>query len=141
LLAAADLKPKRSARSEGSSAVVLQVRDIVREYPRRRRSLWHAAAPLRAGDGVSLSIHAGETVGLVGESGSGKSSLLRVILALERPQTGEVRLLGEKFSMSEGKSHRRLRRFIQVVLQDPYGSFDPRWPVERLVAEPFHALD
>ena len=94
LLAAADLQPKRGARGGESSAVVLQVRDIVREYPRRRRSLWHAAEPLRAVDGVSLSIHAGETVGLVGESGSGKSSLLRVILALERPQTGEIRLLG-----------------------------------------------
>ena len=141
LLAAADLKPKRSARSGESSAVVLQVRDIVREYPRRRRSLWHAATPLRAVDGVSLSIHAGETVGLVGESGSGKSSLLRVILALERPQTGEVRLLGEKFSTAAGADLRRLRRSIQIVFQDPYGSFDPQWSVERLIAEPFFLLD
>jgi peptide/nickel transport system ATP-binding protein len=141
LLAAADLKPKRSMRSGESSAVVLQARDIVREYPRRRRSLWHAAAPLRAVDGVSLSIHAGETVGLVGESGSGKSSLLRVILALERPQTGEVRLLGEKFSTAAGPDLRRLRRSIQIVFQDPYGSFDPQWSVERLIAEPFFLLD
>ncbi len=141
LLAAADLKPKRSARSGESSTVVLQVRDIVREYPRRRRSLWHAAAPLRAVDDVSLSIHAGETVGLVGESGSGKSSLLRVILALERPQTGEVRLLGEKFSTAAGADLRRLRRSIQIVFQDPYGSFDPQWSVERLIAEPFFLLD
>jgi len=117
------------------------VRDIVREYPRRRRSLWHPAAPLRAVDGVSLSIHAGETVGLVGESGSGKSSLLRVILALERPQTGEVRLLGEKFSTAAGADLRRLRRSIQIVFQDPFGSFDPQWPVERLIAEPFFLLD
>jgi peptide/nickel transport system ATP-binding protein len=141
LLAAADLKPKRGAGSGESSAVVLQVRDIVREYPRRRRSLWHAAAPLRAVDGVSLSIHAGETVGLVGESGSGKSSLLRVILALERPQTGEVHLLGEKFSTAVGADLRRLRRSIQIVFQDPYGSFDPQWSVERLIAEPFFLLD
>ena len=141
LLAAADLKPKRGARNGDSSAEVLQVRDIVREYPRRRRSLWHAAAPLRAVDGVSISIHAGETVGLVGESGSGKSSLLRVILALERPQTGEVRLLGEKFSTAAGADLRRLRRSIQIVFQDPYGSFDPQWSVERLIAEPFFLLD
>jgi peptide/nickel transport system ATP-binding protein len=141
LLAAADLQPKRGARGGESSAVVLTVRDIVREYPRRRRSLWHPAAPLRAVDGVSLSIHAGETVGLVGESGSGKSSLLRVILALERPQTGEVRLLGEKFSTAAGADLRRLRRSIQIVFQDPYGSFDPQWPVERLIAEPFFLLD
>jgi peptide/nickel transport system ATP-binding protein len=141
LLAAADLKPKRSTRGAESSAVVLQVQDIVREYPRRRRSLWHAAAPLRAVDGVSLAIHAGETVGLVGESGSGKSSLLRVILALERPQTGEVRLLGEKLSAAAGADLRRLRRSIQIVFQDPYGSFDPQWSVERLIAEPFFLLD
>ena len=141
LLAAANLQPKRGARGGESSAVVLQVRDIVREYPRRRRSLWHPAAPLRAVDGVSLSVHAGETVGLVGESGSGKSSLLRVILALERPQTGEVRLLGEKFSTAAGADLRRLRRSIQIVFQDPFGSFDPQWPVERLIAEPFFLLD
>jgi peptide/nickel transport system ATP-binding protein len=141
LLAAADLQPKRGAHGGESSAVVLQVRDIVREYPRRRRSLWHPAAPLRAVDGVSLSIHAGETVGLVGESGSGKSSLLRVILALERPQTGEVRLLGEKFSTAAGADLRRLRRSIQIVFQDPFGSFDPQWPVERLIGEPFFLLD
>jgi peptide/nickel transport system ATP-binding protein len=79
-------------------------------------------------------------VGLVGESGSGKSSLLRVILALDRPQRGEVRLLGETFSAAAAGA-RRLRRSIQIVFQDPYGSFDPHWPVERLIAEPFHLLD
>jgi peptide/nickel transport system ATP-binding protein len=119
----------------------LQVRDIVHEYPRRRRSLWRPPAPLRAVDGVSLTVHAGETVGLVGESGSGKSSLLRVILALERPRTGEVRLLGDAFSGARGAALRRLRRCIQAVFQDPYGSFDPQWSVERLICEPFHLLD
>jgi peptide/nickel transport system ATP-binding protein len=120
---------------------VLEARGIVREYPRRRRSLWREAAPLRAVDGVSLSVHAGETVGLVGESGSGKSSLLKVVLALERPQAGEVRLLGDEFSHASGANLRRLRRALQAVFQDPYGSFDPRWSVERLIAEPFYLLD
>jgi peptide/nickel transport system ATP-binding protein len=144
LLAAAELKPKRGLPREKKAALVLQVTDIVHEYPRRRRSLWRAAAPLRAVDGVSLSVHAGEAVGLVGESGSGKSSLLRVILALERSQAGEVRLLGDVFSSARGASSagvRRLRRCIQAVFQDPYGSFDPQWSVERLVAEPFYLLD
>jgi peptide/nickel transport system ATP-binding protein len=140
LLAAAELKPRR-ATGPPESTPVLQVYDVVREYRRRRRSLWHAAAPLRAVDGVSLVIHAGETVGLVGESGSGKSSLLRVILALERPQAGEVHLLGDAFSSAAGASLRRLRRSIQVVFQDPYGSFDPLWSVERLIGEPFFLLD
>ncbi len=97
---------------------------------------------MRAVDGVSLSVHAGETVGLVGESGSGKSSLLRVILALERAQSGEVRLLGrDAFAAPAGATLSRLRRSIQVVFQDPYGSFDPRWTVEQLIAEPFFLLN
>ena len=155
LLAAATLGPKRVARgaeAEGFAApdaaaprifgtAVLEARSIVREYPRRRRSLLRRAPPLRAVDEVSLSVHSGETVGLVGESGSGKSSLLRTMLALERPQAGEVRLLGEAFSSAAGATLRRLRRSIQVVLQDPYGSFDPLWRVERLIAEPFFSLD
>ncbi len=141
LLAAADLKPKLQAGRTAQSSEVLRARDIVRDYPRRRRSLWRAAPPLRALDGVSLSVHAGETVGLVGESGSGKSSLLKVILALERAQSGEVRILGDAFSSARGTELRRLRRAIQAVFQDPYGSFDPRWPVERLIAEPFFLLD
>jgi peptide/nickel transport system ATP-binding protein len=141
LLAAAELKPRRTKAPPESAPTVLQVHDVVREYRRRRHSLWHATPPLRAVDGVSLVIRAGETVGLVGESGSGKSSLLRVILALERAQAGEVRLLGDAFSSAQGAVLRRLRRSIQVVFQDPYGSFDPLWSVERLIAEPFFLMD
>jgi peptide/nickel transport system ATP-binding protein len=161
LLAAASLTPKprvaarpvsaaggataggTSAGSAGAapSRVVLEARAIVQEYPTQRRSLWRAPAPLRALDGVSLSVHAGETVGLVGESGSGKSSLLRVLLALQTPRSGQVHLLGEAFSTARGATLRRLRRAIQGVFQDPYGSFDPRWTVRRLIAEPFFLLD
>jgi peptide/nickel transport system ATP-binding protein len=141
LLAAANLDAKRPGHKDGGSPVVLEAREIVREYPRRRVGLWRRPPPLRAVDGVSLAIHAGETVGLVGESGSGKTTLLRIILALDRPQSGEIRLLGEDFSAAASARQRRLRRSIQVVLQDPYGSFDPLWRVEQLIAEPFYALD
>jgi peptide/nickel transport system ATP-binding protein len=137
LLAASELAPKRTETRQISTPAILQVQGIVREYPRKRTSLWRAPKPLRALDGVSLTVHAGETVGLVGESGSGKSSLLRVILALERAQAGEVSLLGETFSSATGATLSRLRRSIQVVFQDPYGSFDPRWTVEQLIGEPF----
>jgi len=115
----------------------VEVRGIVREYPGVRRTLGPARPVLRAVDDASLTIHARETVGLVGESGSGKSSLLRVILALDRPQSGEVRLRGEAFSALRGGAPPRLRRSIQAVFQDPYGSFDPRWRVDRVVSEPF----
>src|SRR5271168_1544623 len=141
LLAAANLQSKRGVIFRGGAPAVLQACGIVHEYPRNRRSLWRAAAPLRAVDGVSLAVHAGETVGLVGESGSGKSSLLKAILALQRFSSGEVRLLGDEFSSAQGTNLRRLRRAIQAVFQDPYGSFDPRWQVERLIAEPFFLLD
>jgi peptide/nickel transport system ATP-binding protein len=141
LLAAARLEPKRVSPGIAGSAPVLEVRDVVREYPVRRRSWRRRMPPFRAVDGVSLTVHAGETVGLVGESGSGKSSLLRTVLALDRPQSGEIRVLGERFPMAAAESLKRLRRSIQVVLQDPYGSFDPLWPVERLIAEPYHLLE
>jgi peptide/nickel transport system ATP-binding protein len=144
LLAAAALKPKARARRTDQPGergpAVLQVVDVVRDFARKRRSLWRAAPPLRAVDHVSMRVHGGETVGLVGESGSGKSSLLKVILALERSQAGEVRLLGEEFSSAKGAQLHRLRRAIQGVFQDPYGSFDPKWTVERLIGEPFFLL-
>ncbi len=147
LLAAAELPMKRAAAAADAAAgedrapPVLEVRGLTREYRRSRRSLWHARTAFRAVDDVSLNLRAGENVGLVGESGSGKSSLLRAILALDPPQGGEVRLLGEPFSTATGANLRRLRRSIQVVFQDPYGSFDPQWPVERLIAEPYHLMD
>ena len=147
LIAAADLEPRGPrgprgprAAAPGGGAPVLELRGVVLEYPRRRRSLWHAPEPFRAVDGVDLEVHAGETVGLVGESGAGKSSLLKVVLALARPQKGEVRLLGESFT-ARGAASRRLRRSIQIVFQDPFGSFDPLWTVGRLVEEPFHLFD
>ena len=141
LLAAAHLNPYRRSRAVDASPVVLEVRAIVRDYPLRRRWPWGATPAFRAVDGASLTIRSGETVGLVGESGSGKSSLLRAILGLERPQAGEVRLLGESFLTARGAALRRLRRSIQAVFQDPYGSFDPQWSVARLIAEPFYLLE
>jgi peptide/nickel transport system ATP-binding protein len=146
LLRAARLEPKRAAPLPPNAAqaagmpAVLQVRGIVREYPRKRNSLWHATPPLRAVDGVSLSVRAGETVGLVGESGSGKSSLLKAILALEKSQGGEVSLLGKSFLGAKGATMSGMRRAIQAVFQDPYGSFDPKWTVQRLIGEPFFLL-
>jgi peptide/nickel transport system ATP-binding protein len=156
LLAAAELPMKRAAAvtaadatvaadatpaTDATAAPVLEVRGLIREYRRARRSLWHAGTAFRAVDDVSLNLRAGENVGLVGESGSGKSSLLRAILALDRLQGGEVRLLGEPFSTATGTRLRRLRRSIQAVFQDPSGSFDPEWSVERLISEPFYLMD
>ncbi len=118
---------------------LLEARGIVREY--RQGGAWFGRAQrLRAVDEASLSVHVGENVGLVGESGCGKSTLLRALLGLEAPQAGEVWVRGERFA-GTARQQQRLRRQIQIVFQDPYGSFDPRWRVEQLVSEPFHLLE
>ena len=120
---------------------LLTVRDVVRTYRGPRPAPWRAPVQFRAVDGVSLDVHAGETVGLVGESGSGKSTLLRAILGLEPLQGGAVRLEDQAFPATSNAQTRRMRRDVQAVFQDPYGSFDPRWRVEDLVAEPFHLME
>ena len=123
-----------------STITLLEATDIVRDYAIGRR--WFGTPKVhRAVDRVSLRIGKGENVGLVGESGSGKSSLLRTILALDMPQSGEVRLAGRSFTHARGRELRRLRRHIQAVFQDPFGSFDPRFRVEQIIAEPFHLLE
>ncbi|MFD4910526.1 dipeptide ABC transporter ATP-binding protein [Kitasatospora purpeofusca] len=84
---------------------------------------------------VSFRLHAGETLGLVGESGSGKTTTARIVLGLERPDTGTVQLDGRPWSALTERHRRADRLRIQAVQQDPLGSFDPRFTVERLVAE------
>jgi peptide/nickel transport system ATP-binding protein len=130
--------PPRPSRAEG--AVVLEARGVVRDHV-RRSGLGARTSRLRAVDHVSLQIREGERVGLVGESGCGKSTLLRILLALETPQAGEVLVDGQSFAGARGAALKRLRRRVQVVFQDPYGSFDPRYRVERIVAEPLSLLD
>ncbi|MCX4684019.1 ABC transporter ATP-binding protein [Kitasatospora purpeofusca] len=84
---------------------------------------------------VSFRLHVGETLGLVGESGSGKTTTARIVLGLERPDTGTVQLDGRPWSALTERQRRADRLRIQAVQQDPLGSFDPRFTVERLVAE------
>jgi len=91
---------------------------------------------LTAVDDVSLQLRAGETLGIVGESGSGKTTTARLLLDLERPDAGTVDVDGTLWSRIDAGSQRALRRRIQVVYQDPLSSFDPRYPVHRIIAEP-----
>ena len=95
---------------------------------------------VHAVDGVSFDVRRGENLGLVGESGCGKSTLTRAILGLEEVQGGTIRLDGQPVFVGH-RPNRDVRRRMQVVFQDPYGSFNPRHKVGRLVAEPFHLLD
>ncbi|UVK52360.1 dipeptide ABC transporter ATP-binding protein [Mesorhizobium sp. AR02] len=132
---------RAKVHAAGSAKPLLEVEGVTRDYPGRRTSLFRRAAPIRAVDDVSLSMAPGQSVALVGRSGCGKSTLARMILALDRPSSGTIRFRGETIT---GKSEAELkpaRRDMQVVFQDPYGSFDPRQKVEKLVAEPLHVLD
>ncbi|NBJ12002.1 oligopeptide/dipeptide ABC transporter ATP-binding protein [Microvirga arsenatis] len=96
---------------------------------------------LKAVDGVSFSIAKGETFALVGESGSGKSTVARMVVGLLPPTDGEVVIDGVSMSSKAAFAERqRLRRRIQMIFQDPYASLNPRWQVDRIVAEPIRAF-
>ena len=82
----------------------------------------------------------GRSFGIVGESGSGKSTLARIALALDRPDSGAVRLEGRSLFDLPRRELRAARAHMQMVFQDPYGSLDPRQRVEKIVAEPLAAL-
>jgi len=131
--------PPRIPPAVAGGTPVLSVDSVVREYPLPRRGLFEKRKVLRAVDGVSLRIEKGENVGLVGESGCGKSTLARAIMALEPTQGGRIAIAGEPIDPKKGASF-ATRRQLQVVFQDPYGSFNPRHRVDRLVSEPFHLL-
>ena len=114
--------------------VVLESRDVRVHFPIRRGLLRRTVGYVRAVDGVSITVHAGETVGLVGESGSGKSTMGFALLGLEHA-SGSIRFDGNELAGLDRHSLRRLRARVQIVFQDPYGSLSPRMTVAEIVAE------
>ncbi|PZM92517.1 MAG: peptide ABC transporter ATP-binding protein [Actinobacteria bacterium] len=120
------------------SETILEVRDLVKYYPVTRGVVFKKTiGHVKAIDGVSLELRRGETLGVVGESGCGKSTLARVIMNLDRPTSGSVYYRGQNIFEQRGAELRRLRRQIQLVMQDPYTSLNPRMTVGDLVGEPF----
>ncbi len=116
---------------------ILQVENAVREYALPRKGLFGARQFHRAVDGISFTIHHGERVGLVGESGCGKSTLTRALLGLEALQGGSITAFGKPVGPGTDPG---LRAGLQVVFQDPYGSFNPRHRVDRIITEPYHLI-
>lgn len=119
---------------------LLQVVNVSRDYRLPRTRLFAPPGLFRAVNNVSFAIEKGERLGLVGESGCGKSTLTRAILGLEQVQQGEILLDGEPV-FSGHAPNLAVRRKMQVVFQDPFGSFNPRHRVDRLITEPFHLLE
>ena len=119
---------------------LLSVSDLVCEYVLPRKRLFSSPGSFRAIDKVSFEVHAGESMGLVGESGCGKSTLTRALLGLMSLHSGTITLAGESVTAMRQVSS-SARQLMQVVFQDPYGSFNPRHKVGRLVSEPLHVLD
>jgi ABC-type glutathione transport system ATPase component len=116
---------------------LVQADQLVKTYHTEQSSFGlRPAGQVRAVNNVSFTIEAGETLGLVGESGSGKSTLGRMLLRLVEADSGEVMFDGKDVLRAGGAELRRLRRDMQIIFQDPFGSLDPRMNVEQIVCEP-----
>jgi oligopeptide/dipeptide ABC transporter ATP-binding protein len=117
---------------------LLEVTDLVKHFPITRSTgpLSHVTEPLKAVDGVSLTLDAGETLGLVGESGCGKSTLGRCILRLVEPTSGKVKFDGQDVLALRPEAMRQERRAMQIVFQDPFASLNPRMSIGQILEEP-----
>jgi oligopeptide/dipeptide ABC transporter ATP-binding protein len=127
--------------TQDGNGLLLEVKGLRKYYPVKRGLLSRTVAEVRAVDGISFEIRAGQTLGLVGESGCGKTTAGRAILRLIEPTSGEVRFNGAPVFTSngtgglQGEELRRIRKQMQIIFQDPYGSLNPRMTVGGIVME------
>ncbi len=117
------------------SAALLEVRDLRKHFPVRRGLFGRVSGHVRAVDGVSFDVRRGETLGVVGESGCGKTTLVRTLLRLVEPTSGQVRLDGVELTSLPPPELRAARRRMQMVFQDPYSSLNPRLTVGSAIGE------
>jgi oligopeptide/dipeptide ABC transporter ATP-binding protein len=117
---------------------ILSVDNLVKHFPISQGVLFQRQiGAVKAVDGVSFELRRGETLGVVGESGCGKSTLARLLMRLETPTSGSATLEGRDLFKASGSELRRLRRNMQMVMQDPYTSLNPRMTVGDIIGEPF----
>jgi oligopeptide/dipeptide ABC transporter ATP-binding protein len=116
---------------------LIEVKDLVKEFPVTAGAiLQRKVGSVKAVSGVSFNLPAGQTLGLVGESGCGKTTIGKMIVALEQPNSGSVLLNGSNVSAMRGGDLRKVRRDLQLMFQDPYSSLDPRMRVGSIIREP-----
>jgi len=118
------------------SEPILEVTDLVKEFPLRAGLFQRKLGSVKAVSGVSFTVEKGRTLGIVGESGCGKSTTGRLVLQLIPATSGSVRFRGEELVGRSNRALRRLRRQMQLVFQDPYASLNPRMTVRSIIAEP-----
>ncbi len=115
---------------------ILEIKNVSKKFALRKNNLFSKQNYFTAVDNVSLSLEENQTLGIVGESGSGKTTLAKLILDIEKPDSGEILIDGKNMSLAKGKELKELRRQTQVIFQDPYSSLNPRMNVENIILEP-----
>ncbi len=124
------------AAPTGAAQPLLQIDNVVREYPVRAGWLQRQIDSIKAVSGVTLHVSEGETLGLVGESGCGKTTLGKLIVGVEKPDSGRILLAGEDIFAFSAEKLRRARKDLQMMFQDPYASLNPRMRVNAILKEP-----
>lgn len=117
--------------------IILQTSGLKKHFPIHKGFFMREVAQVKAVDGIDLTVHRGETLGLVGESGCGKSTLGRTLIRLYEPTEGTLQFDGADFLHAKGRDLREKRRDIQMIFQDPYASLDPRMTVGQIIEQPF----
>ncbi len=133
--------PSTSAPATNGRARLLEINDVFREYPITAGLLKRQVSSVKAVSGVTLHVDVGETLGLVGESGCGKTTLGKLIVGIEKPDSGTITLNGEEVFRLRGAKLRKARRDLQMMFQDPYASLDPRMRVNASLREPLIIQD
>ncbi|MGO4596562.1 ABC transporter ATP-binding protein [Terrabacter sp. 2RAF25] len=124
--------------SKQAGEALLQVRGLTKHFPIRRGLLQRQVGAVQAVDGLNFDVRRGETLALVGESGCGKTTTGRMLTRLIEPTDGQLLLEGEDITHWSTSKLRPLRRDVQMIFQDPYGSLNPRHTVGTIVGAPFH---